>query len=231
MGNVLGTPNDDNESIVVSKLIVAANELNPIGYNPDAIFKLVRNLKPNDVQEFNKKLQLKEDLASRVKELEERLEESSDSSELIQGKLKLEIDELKAQLQRTNEDNRNRKKDNTCFAEEFDIANRCANDIMDILDQKSIIRSDEIPNNIGDKFNSLLNHVSTIVSFRDDLEKEVQAKNLKIMELEKALLQREINKETAPSENASEMRESKIPGKIRNLERNSQFGSSTKQLP
>lgn len=94
---------------------------------------------------------------------------------------------------------------------------------MDILDEKCIVRGDEIPDNVGEKFTSLLHHVATIVQFKDDVEKDNQSKNLKIMELERALLQREINNPVAapPSDNMSEMRDSKMPGKIRTLDKNS----------
>lgn len=56
IGDVLSTPNDDNESVVVSKLIIAASEKNPIGYSPENISRLIRNLRASDVDEFNKKL-------------------------------------------------------------------------------------------------------------------------------------------------------------------------------
>jgi len=192
LSEVLRSPETEEENAIVSKLIATAHKFNRIPFDPSSSYAVFKSLGRANLEELKENVRLREDLHDKLMDLEVKLKNAEDYIKDQEIKFNLELDNLTGQLRQVLDENSGLKKELEKLNKDLEGASQYVDEMIELVDDKRTLASFGRDKRITERCGALKDQVLTVVKSKDYLEKEVEAKNLRILELEKEMLQKSI---------------------------------------
>jgi len=188
--DVLKSLGNENESAIATRIIVAASYINALPYEPE---DNIRKRKTKDLQldDLTASFQIKEDFHTRLQTMDMKLQSAEEYILKQEDRFSREIDALDEKLQRAREENEGYKREKERIHTDHLIAKEQIDALLSIVDERQalISESERRDRNLNEDYNILQDCVLNIVRKYDIARKELEEKDLRLIELERQVIQ------------------------------------------
>jgi hypothetical protein len=197
---LLARDNFDERS-VLSHMIVVATQYNPSDYDPDKYHSELRKLERHQIEQINRTFNMRNEFQIQLDSLDKKLKAAEDYIINQEKNFKNEMIENYQKIEHLSNQNETLTEINSELENQCSLVKKQADELMSVIDKNSVFmnQSNKTNENLNERYNTLQNEILSIVRYKDFLEKEIEQKNLRIMEYEAKLI-RSNQKENAPIE-------------------------------
>ena len=186
LGDILKGFENESETAIASRMIGVASQFNEIPYEPDSVLRKrrIRDLKLEDI---TANFKIKDDFNTKIQVLDEKLQSTEEYIMKREEKFNSELSSLNERLRETRTENEHNKREKERIQDDYATAKEQVDALLTLIDEKQSMlpENERRRRNLNEDFNILQDCVLSLAKRFDISRKELEEKELRIIDLER----------------------------------------------